>query len=266
MGKNLYITTAIPYVNGTPHIGNALDYLIADIWKRYQEQNGKIVRFQVGTDEHGNKIAAKAASEGIDPQSYTDKMYPNFEALMKKVGAGYTDFIRTTDAHHKGAVQYIWQQLQPHIYKGTYTGWYCMGHEAFFTDKEVEATGGVCPDHQTPYEQVAEENYFLKMGEFTERVREAIETSKMQIVPEFRKNEFLNLIKEGMPDVSISRPKKSLTWGVPVPGDPEQIMYVWVDALSNYLTVIGYPDNIEWQEYWPADIQVVGKDIMRFHA
>lgn len=266
MGKNLYITTAIPYVNGTPHIGNALDYLIADIWTRYQKQNGREVRFQVGTDEHGNKIAAKAAEEGIDPQAYTDKMYGNFEALMKKIGASYTDFIRTTDGHHKGAVQYIWQQLQPHMYKGTYQGWYCMGHEAFFTDKEVEATGGICPDHQTPYEQVAEENYFLKTSDFTDKIREAIESGKMQIVPEFRKNEFLNLIKDGLPDVSISRPKKSLTWGVSVPGEPDQIMYVWVDALSNYLTVLGYPDHPEWQDYWPADIQVVGKDILRFHA
>jgi methionyl-tRNA synthetase len=266
MGKNLYITTAIPYVNGTPHIGNALDYLLADIWTRYQMQNGKAVRFQVGTDEHGNKIAAKAAEAGLAPQAYADQMYQNFEALMKKIGAEYTDFIRTTDAHHKGAVQYIWQQLAPHIYKGTYQGWYCVGHEAFFTDKEVEATGGVCPDHQTPYEKVAEENYFLKTSQFTDPIREAIEKDKLQIVPEFRKQEFLNLIKDGLPDVSISRPKKNLTWGVEVPGDPEQIMYVWVDALSNYLTVLGYPDQPGWQDFWPADIQVVGKDILRFHA
>jgi methionyl-tRNA synthetase len=266
MGKNLYITTAIPYVNGTPHIGNALDYLLADIWTRYQKQNGKTVRFQVGTDEHGNKIAAKAAEAGIDAQAYTDQMYPNFEALMKKIGTSYTDFIRTTDGHHKGAVQYIWQQLQPHIYKGTYQGWYCVGHEAFFTDKEVEATGGVCPDHQTQYEQVSEENYYLKTSGFTEKIREAIEKNKMQIVPEFRKNEFLNLMKDGLPDVSISRPRKNLSWGVSVPGDPDQVMYVWVDALSNYLTVLGYPDKPEWQEFWPADVQVVGKDILRFHA
>lgn len=266
MGKNLYITTAIPYVNGTPHIGNALDYLLADIWSRYQKQNGRPVRFQVGTDEHGNKIAAKATEAGLSPQEYTDRMYGNFEVLMRKVGAEFTDFIRTTDPHHKGAVQYIWQQLQPHIYKGTYQGWYCMGHEAFFTDKEVEETGGVCPDHQTPYEHVSEENYFLRTSEFTEKIREAIESNRMQIVPEFRKHEFLNLIKDGLPDVSVSRPKKNLTWGVPVPGDPEQIMYVWVDALSNYLTVLGYPDKAEWQEYWPADVQVVGKDILRFHA
>jgi methionyl-tRNA synthetase len=266
MGKKLYITTAIPYVNAVPHIGNALDYLLADIWTRYQKQNGRDVRFQVGTDEHGNKIAAKASEAGIEPQAFTDKMYVNFEALMKKMGAEYTDFIRTTDVHHKAAVQYIWQKLQPHIYKGKYEGWYCVGHEAFFTDKEVEATGGVCPDHQKPYERISEENYYLKTSAFTDQIREALTTGRMQIVPEFRKNEFLELIKDGLPDVSISRPKKTLTWGVPVPGDSEQVMYVWLDALANYITVLGYPDNAEWKEYWPADVQVIGKDILRFHA
>lgn len=266
MGKHLYITTAIPYVNGAPHIGNALDYLIADIWTRYQMQNGKAVRFQVGTDEHGNKIAAKAAEQGITPQAYADQMYVNFEALMKKVGASYTDFIRTTDPGHKAAVQYIWQQLKPHIYKDTYEGWYCMGHEAFFTDKEVEVTSGICPDHQTPYERVKEENYFLRASSFTEKIREAIEKKKLEIVPDFRKKEFLELIKDGLKDVSISRPKKSLSWGVPVPDDPEQIMYVWLDALSNYITVLGYPEEETWKDFWPADVQVVGKDILRFHA
>lgn len=266
MGKNLYITTAIPYVNGTPHIGNALDYLLADIWTRYQKQNGHDVRFQVGTDEHGNKIAAKAAEFGLTPQAYTDQSYVHFEALMKKVGASYTDFIRTTDPHHVAAVQYIWQKLQPYIYKSSYEGWYCMGHEAFFTDKEVQATGGVCPDHQKPYEHVSEENYYLKASAFTDRVREAIEKNKMQIVPEFRKKEFLELIKDGLQDVSISRPRKNLTWGIPVPGDPEQIMYVWIDALANYITVLGYPDVAGWQDYWPADVEVIGKDILRFHA
>jgi methionyl-tRNA synthetase len=266
MGKKLYITTAIPYVNGTPHIGNALDYLYADIWTRYQKQNEREARFQVGTDEHGNKIAAKATELGLTPQAYTDKMYGNFEMLMKKTGASYTDFIRTTEPHHIGAVQYIWQKLQPYIYKDKYEGWYCMGHEAFFTEKEVTETNGICPDHQTPYEKVSEENYFLKTSAFSEKIREAIETNRMEIVPEFRKKEFLEMIKDGVHDVSISRPKKNLTWGIPVPGDPEQIMYVWLDALSNYITVLGYPDRAGWEEYWPADVQVVGKDILRFHA
>lgn len=265
--KKLYITTAIPYVNGTPHIGNALDYLLADIWTRYQKQNGHEVRFQVGTDEHGNKIAAKAGELGLSPKEYTDTTYLNFEKLMKKVGAGYTDFVRTTDEHHVAAVQYIWKQLKPYIYKSTYSGWYCMGHEAFFTDKEVQSTGGVCPDHQTPFQQVSEENYFFKTSAFTDQIKEAITTGAMEIVPDFRKNEFLELIKDGVNDVSISRPKKSLTWGIPVPDDPDQIMYVWLDALANYITVIGYPDRVdEYKAFWPADVEVIGKDILRFHA
>jgi methionyl-tRNA synthetase len=266
MGKKLYITTAIPYVNGTPHIGNALDYLLADIWTRYQKQQGKEVRFQVGTDEHGNKIAAKAAENGLDPKAYTDQMYGNFEALMKKMNASYTDFIRTTDPHHIGAVQYIWQKLQPYIYKGSYEGWYCQGCESFVTDKEATANNGICPDHNQPYQRLSEDNYYLKASAFTDTVREAIETGRMQIVPDFRKKEFLELIKDGLQDVSISRPKKNLTWGVPVPGDPEQIMYVWIDALANYITILGYPDKEGWQDFWPADVQVIGKDILRFHA
>lgn len=266
MEKNLYITTAIPYVNGLPHIGNALDYVLADVWKRYQEQNGHTVRFQVGTDEHGNKITAKAAQAGMAPQEYTDSMYPNFEALMKKVGASYTDFIRTTNPQHKASVQYIWQKLQPHIYKGSYEGWYCVGHEAFFTEKEVAETDGVCPDHQTPYEKLSEENYYLRCSDFSDQIRTAIETDQMQIIPEFRKKEFLELMKNGLKDVSISRPKKSLSWGVEVPGDPDHVMYVWLDALSNYITVLGYPNDETFQQYWPADVQVIGKDILRFHA
>ena len=266
MGKNLYITTAIPYVNAKPHIGNALDYLIADIWARYQTQNGKKVRFQVGSDEHGNKIAAKAAEAGLEPKAYTDQMVVNFQSLMQKVDAQYTDFVRTTDDHHVAAVQWIWQKLAPYIYKGKYEGWYCTGHEAFFTDKEVQANNGTCVDHQKPFERVSEENYYLKTSAFTDKIREAIEKDKLKIVPQFRKKEFLELMKDGLKDVSISRPKGNLTWGIPVPNDPNQVMYVWLDALANYITVLGYPDHAEWAEYWPADVQVIGKDILRFHA
>jgi len=265
--KKLYIATAIPYVNGPPHIGHAMDYLLADIWTRYQKQNGHEVRFQVGTDEHGNKISAKAAENNLAPQEFADRMVVLYKNFIAKVGAEYTDFVRTTDEHHVAAVQYIWQQLKPYIYKGTYSGWYCMGHEAFFTDLEVQATNGICPDHQTPYQQVSEENYFFKTSAFTDQIRQALNDNVMQIVPEFRKNEFLDLIKDGLADVSISRPKKSLSWGIPVPDDPEQIMYVWLDALANYITVIGYPDRpAEYQTFWPADVQVIGKDILRFHA
>ncbi len=266
MTKKLYITTAIPYVNAKPHIGNAMDYLLADIWSRYQKQLGHEVRFQAGTDEHGNKIAAKAAESNMTPQEYVDSMHGNFKTVMGAVGAEYTDFIRTTDLHHKAAVQFIWQKLEPYIYKSAYEGWYCVGHEAFFTDKEATETDGVCPDHQTAYERVSEENYYFKLSEFSLKIRDSIEKGEFEIVPEFRKKEFISLLDSGLRDVSISRPKKTLSWGVPVPGDDTQVMYVWIDALSNYLTVLGYPDNEQWKEFWPADIQVVGKDIVRFHA
>jgi methionyl-tRNA synthetase len=266
MSKKLYITTAIPYVNDKPHVGHVMDYLIADAWARYQRLNGKEVRFQVGTDEHGNKIAAKAKAAGVDTQAFVDENYEKFKAFIDSLNISYTDFIRTSDPKHQVEVQFIWKQLEEYIYKGSYEGWYCEGCESFVTDKEAAATNGVCPDHNTPYQRLNEENYYFKASAFGDKVREAIESGKLKIVPEFRKHEFLNLIKDGMPDVSISRPKKSLSWGISVPGDDTQVMYVWVDALSNYLTVLGYPSNDEWKEYWPADIQVVGKDIMRFHA
>lgn len=265
--KQRYIATAIPYLNGPPHVGHAMDYLLADIWTRYQRQNGHDVRFQAGTDEHGNKISVKAAEHNLAPQEFTDRMSVVYKNFIAKLGVEYTDFVRTTDTHHVQAVQYIWQQLKPYIYKDSYSGWYCLGHEAFFTDKEVQESGGICADHQTPFQQVSEENYFFKTSAFSDRIKEAITSGEMKITPEFRKNEFMELIKGGLTDVSISRPVKNLTWGIPVPDDLEQVMYVWLDALANYITVIGYPDRpAEFQSVWPADVQVIGKDILRFHA
>lgn len=266
MKNKLYITTAIPYVNSKPHIGNAMDYLIADIWARHQRKLGNEVRFQAGTDEHGSKIALKAAEAGLPTQQYVDQNCVNFKNLIEKMAVTYTDFIRTTDVRHKAATQFIWKKLAPYIYKKSYEGWYCQGCEGFVTDKEAVANNGVCPDHKTPYQRLQEENYFLKISAFGEQIKEAIESGKMKILPEARANEILSLINEGLEDVSISRPRKSVSWGVPVPDDPNQVMYVWIDALSNYLTVLGYPDKADWQDYWPADVQVVGKDILRFHA
>lgn len=266
MGKRLYVTTAIPYVNGTPHIGNALDYLLADIWTRYQKQNGREVRFQIGTDEHGTKNAMKAASLGLTPKEYADQAHVAFKEMAEKVGASYTDFVRTTDLQHKAAVQYIWRQLKPHIYKDKYEGWYCTGCEQFYTEKEVAEFGGVCPNHKIPFEHLSEENYYLRVSDFTEQIKKAIISDKMKIIPKFRKHEILDLIGDEARDVSISRPKGKLSWGIPVPDDPDQIMYVWIDALSNYLTVIGYPNQPEWRDYWPAELEIVGKDILRFHA
>lgn len=243
-----------------------MDYLLADIWSRYQQQQGHQVRFQVGTDEHGNKIAAKAAEKGMTPKAYTDSMYTVFENFIKKLDVQYTDFVRTTDVHHEAAVQFIWQKLQPYIYKNTYEGWYCVGCEAFVTDKEAAENNGVCPDHNQPYQRLSEENYYFKLSQFTDKIKEAIEKHRLEIVPDFRKKEFLALLESGLQDISISRPVKNLSWGIPVPGDSSQVMYVWIDALSNYLTVLGYPEKPEWQEYWPPDVQVIGKDILRFHA
>ncbi len=265
MEKKLFITTAIPYVNGAPHIGHAMDYLLADIWTRYQQQNGKEVRFSVGTDEHGNKIAAKAAEANLDPKTYADQTYIKFENLMKKLGTSYTDFVRTTDQRHMAAVQYIWQKLQPYIYKGKYEGWYCSGCEGFVTDKEAGANNGICPDHKKPYQRISEENYYLKTSAFGEQIIKALNDGQIKVYPKFRKKEFLEMVKDGLQDVSVSRPIKSLSWGTPVPNDPTQVMYVWFDALSNYITVLGYPDQDGWQPYWPAEVQVMGKDILRFH-
>lgn len=171
MTKKLYITTAIPYANAKPHIGNALDYLLADIWRRYQVQLGNDVRMQVGTDEHGNKIAAKAQAAGKDPRSYVDETHLAFKHIMEKVGAEYTDFIRTTDAHHVGAAQYVWQKMSPYIYKGSYEGWYSVGEEAFVSDKIAAENNGISPDHGIPYERLSEENYYFKLSELHESYR-----------------------------------------------------------------------------------------------
>ena len=265
MDKKYYITTAIPYLNGSPHIGHTIDYLLADILARYKKQNGQAVRLSVGTDEHGSKIASKATEAGVEPQVFVDKIFLEFESLIKAIGTSYTDVVRTTDQRHMQVVQYIWQKLQPYLYKDKYEGWYCAGCEAFVTDKEVNANNGTCPDHQAPYQRISEENYFLRASAFTEPIRQALVEDRIKIYPEFRKKEFLEMIKDGLQDVSVSRPVKSLSWGIPVPGDSSQVIYVWFDALSNYLSVIGFPDGDDWQQTWPADVQVLGKDIMRFH-
>ncbi len=264
--KKYYITTAIPYVNAKPHIGNAIDYIVADSLARYQKLQGQDVFFQVGTDEHGNKIAAKAAEAGLDPKAYTDSLVGNFKDMMQAVNADYSDFIRTTDERHETAVKHIWQKLEPYIYKGSYEGWYCVGCESFVTDNQAKENNGVCPDHNQPYQRLSEENYYFKLSAFTEQIKQAITSGEFVIEPAFRAKEVLQLLEGGLEDISISRPKKNLSWGIPVPNDPDHVMYVWIDALSNYITVVGYPDNQNFSDFWPADVQVIGKDIVRFHA
>lgn len=260
-----YITTAIPYMNGNPHIGHAMDYCLADVCARYYKLRGDEVRFQAGTDEHGGKIAQKAAEQGLTPQEFVDEKAATFKEFIGKLNVEYTDFVRTTDPEHERRVQEIWRRLEKHIYKANYEGWYCTGCERFVTEKECEENEGICPDHQKPYEKLSEENYYFRIADFKKSITLAIENDEIQILPLFRKKEILRLLEE-TPDVSISRPRTQLEWGVPVPDDKEQVMYVWMDALANYLTVIGYPDASDFNEWWPAAAQFVGKDILRFHA
>ena len=262
--KNIYITTAIPYVNGNPHLGHAMDYILADVLRRYMMMQGDNVRLQAGTDEHGSKIYKKAADNNMPVKEYVDQNSQKFQDFIHSLGVDYTDFVRTTDADHERRCQQIWEKLSNHIYKSKYEGWYCEGCEGFITDKEYEENEGICPDHKKPYVKLSEENYYLRISDFKDRIREAIESDEMKITPVFRKKEFLNLLKD-MPDVSISRPKESVAWGVPVPGDDSQVMYVWIDALSNYITILGYPEK-DISDFWPANTQIVGKDILRFHA
>lgn len=259
-----YITTAIPYVNGAPHIGHAMDYCLADVFARYRRLCGDEVRLQAGTDEHGNKIYLKSKDKGVSVEQYVDENSAVFRDFIQKLNVTVTDFIRTTDSEHQKRCQAIWKKLEPHTYKASYEGWYCTGCERFITQKEYEENGGVCPDHQKNYEKLEEENYYLRIADFKERISEAIERGELTILPDYRKKEILKLLADS-PDVSISRPTSQLTWGVPVPGDDSQVMYVWLDALSNYITVLGYPEQ-DMDGWWPATAQFLGKDVLRFHA
>lgn len=262
--SKVYLCTAIPYVNGNPHIGHAMDYLLADSYARFRRLLGDEVRLQVGTDEHGNKVFSAAKRNGLTVEEYAKQNSEKFQKFIQKLNISFTDTIRTTDPDHVRRCQAIWTKLLPHIYSADYDGWYCEGCERFVTQKECDENHGICPDHQKPYQHLSEKNYYLRISDFKEELRQKIEHDEMIILPEFRKQEALRLLQDS-PDISISRPRGQLSWGVPVPGDDSQVMYVWVDALSNYITVLGYPDQ-PISDWWPATAQFVGKDILRFHA
>lgn len=261
-----YITTAIPYVNGEPHLGHAMEFVMADTLARAARADGNDVVFSTGTDEHGGKIAEKAAELNITPKALADQMAQKFKDLITALEVEPDRFIRTTDKGHEQRSQIIWKELQKDIYKNKYVGWYCTGDEEFFTETVVKENNGVCPDHNRPYEKIEEENYFFRLSNYSEQIRAAIMDGSFQVVPETRKNEILSFIESGLDDISISRPKDKLDWGIPVPGDNTQVMYVWFDALLNYITVLGYPEHADFKKYWPADVQVIGKGILRFHA
>jgi methionyl-tRNA synthetase len=264
--SNFYVTTSIPYVNGEPHLGHAMEFIQADVIARYIRQLGTPVIFTAGTDEHGGKMAEKANELKLSPKQFTDQMSQKFIDLLKALNVSNDRFIRTTDPDHEKRAQIIWQKLEQYIYKNAYEGWYCTGDEAFFTEAIVKENKGICPNHNRPYEKIKEENYFFKLSAFNDQVKQAIESNEFVIIPETKRNEILHVIREGLEDISISRPKDKISWGIPIPGDDSQVMYVWFEALMNYITVLGYPDGDDFKNFWPANLQVIGKDIIRFHA
>jgi len=263
---NYFITTAIPYVNAEPHIGTTFDFLYADVLARAARAQGKPVIFSTGTDEHGGKIAQKAAENKLTPKQFTDKISEQFKDLLKLLNISNDRFIRTTDPGHEQRAQLIWKALEKDIYKGKYTGLYCTGCEAFVSESVAKENKGICPHHNKPYEKIEEENYFFKLSKYTPQIKSAIESGAFRVIPATRKHEILHVINEGLEDISISRPKDKISWGIPVPGDANQVMYVWFEALMNYITVLGYPEHEDFKKFWPANVQVIGKDITRFHA
>jgi methionyl-tRNA synthetase len=265
--NTFYITTAIPYANSVPHIGFAMEAIQTDCLARYHRMIGDDTYFLTGTDEHGMKIADTAEERGKSPSEHVDEIVALNKDLKGILNLSWDDFIRTTSDRHKSGAQKLWKKLVEvgDIYKDTSEGFYCSGCEAYVTEKDV--VDGDCPTHKKPVHKFSEENYFFKLSKYSKEIYELIKSDKLKIVPEFRKREFLNLIKDGLTDVSFSRPKEALSWGVPVPDDPAQTMYVWCDALSNYITALDYENSGElFKKYWPADVHVIGKDIVRFHA
>jgi len=263
---NYYVTTSIPYVNGEPHLGHALEFLYADVLARAARKEGKPVIFSTGTDEHGGKIAEKAAELKLEPKAFTDQVSQQFRDLQKALNISNDRFIRTTDEGHEQRAQLIWKALEKDIYKNSYEGLYCTGCEQFVTEAVAKENKGVCPYHKRPYEKIQEENYFFKLSAYAEQIKEAIHKGSFRIVPATRKHEIMQVIEDGLEDISVSRPKDKISWGIPVPGDDTQVMYVWFEALMNYITVLGYPEHKDFKEFWPANVQIIGKDILRFHA
>ena len=266
MNKKFYITTPIYYPSAEFHIGHCYTTIIADAIARYKRLDGYDVYFQTGTDEHGLKIENKAKEKGVTPKEYVDVIIDNAKDLWKQLGISYDYFIRTTDEDHKKRVQKIFNILyeKGDIYKSEYEGLYCVPCESFWTS--TQAKDGLCPDCGRPVELVKEESYFFKLSKYQKKLEEFYEENPNFLLPLSRKNEMLNnFIKPGLEDLCVSR--TSFKWGIPVSFDPNHVIYVWIDALTNYITSLGYPDNLDkFNKYWPADLHLVGKEIVRFHA
>jgi methionyl-tRNA synthetase len=266
--KNFYITTSIVYTNAPPHIGFALECIQADVVARYHRLFGKEVYFLTGTDEHGTKVAKAAREEGKNLKEFVNEISKKVRKLKEILNLSNDDFIRTTDKkRHWPAVKKVWLKLKEagDIYKKKYKGLYCLGCEAFITKKDL--VNGKCPLHQKKPEGVEEENYFFRLSKYSKKIEKAIKTDKIKIIPETRKNEILKFLKRGLEDISFSRPRKKLKWGIPVPDDKTQTIYVWADALTNYISAIGYSkETKKFKKLWPANVHCIGKDILRFHT
>lgn len=271
--SKFYITTAIDYVNAKPHIGHALEKIQADVLARYRRIKGDKVWFLTGTDEHGVKIVRAAEAAGENMQEFVDENAEKFKALKEFLNLSWDDFIRTSDKkRHWPGAQALWLKLYEagDLYKKKYRGLYCVGHEAFVTEKDLD--NGKCRDHKKEPEIIEEENWFFRLSKYSKEIESKIKKNELKIIPESRKNEILSFISQGLEDVSFSRPRNDLSWGIPVPNDSKHTMYVWCDALANYITAIGYKQSSfmfqdsGFMKWWPADLHVIGKDILRFHA
>ncbi len=265
MGKKFYITTPIYYVNDIPHIGHAYTTIAADVLARYRRLTGYDVFFLTGTDEHGQKVEKSAVSQGLKPKELADKVVVRFKELWKKLNISNNDFIRTSEPRHYTSVQNIFKKAMDNgdIYLGEYEDWYCTPCESFWTSMQVE--GGLCPDCKRPVEKLKEESYFFRLSKYQEPLLRYYEENPDFIMPETRRNEIISFVSEGLKDLSVSR--TSFSWGIPVPGNSSHVIYVWFDALTNYITGVGYPENMEmFGNFWPADVHLIGKDILRFHA
>ncbi len=265
--EKFYITTPIYYPSGKPHIGHSYTTVAADAMARYKRMRGYDVYFLTGSDEHGQKIERKAAEEGVTPQAYVDEIVAGFQKVWKALDITNDDFIRTTEQRHQVAVQKIFKKLydQGDIYKSNYEGWYCTPCESFWTEHQL--VDGKCPDCGREVELTKEESYFFRLSKYQDRIIELIENNPDFILPQSRQNEMLNnFLRPGLEDLCVSR--TSFKWGVPVPFDEKHVVYVWLDALTNYITALGYlsDDDSKFQKYWPADVHLVGKEIVRFHT
>ena len=266
MKKNFYVTTPIYYPSGKLHIGHAYTTVAADVLKRYKQTDGYNAYFLTGMDEHGEKIEIKAKEANLTPQEFVDEMAIDIKSVWKMLDVEYDCFLRTTDEKHVKQVQYIFDRLlkQDDIYKGEYEGKYCTSCESYFTDTQLD--DGNCPDCGGPVKIIKEESYFFRCGKYIDRLVEHMDANEDFILPKSRKNELVNsFIKPGIQDLAVSR--TNFKWGVPVQSDPDHVVYVWIDALSNYITALGYQDNDDlFKEFWPADVHLMGKEIIRFHV